>query len=171
MYQLGQLVVYGYHGVCRVVGFQNRVVDRIPKQFLVLEPTQKASSQFFVPMYNSVAMGKISPLLSQQELTQMLSSDAVHTLQWIPDENRRKQCYRELSGTVCRERMAQMLYSLYAHRERQSRLGKKLHICDDNFLHDAEKILSGEIEAVLDYPSTEALKYLRDQLQPPKQAM
>lgn len=166
MFQLGQLVVYGFHGVCRVSDIQDRVVDRVKRQYLVLEPTRRGGGQFLVPMHNAAAMGKISGLLSQQEIEELLASEAVHTFNWIPDENRRKQRYRELTGACSRVNLAQTLYSLYVHRQRQGTVGKKLHICDDNLLHDAEKILSGEIEAVLGYSSTDALEYLRRQLQP-----
>lgn len=166
MYQPGQLVMYGFHGVCRVQEVQERTVDRVRRQYLVLEPACRGSGQFLVPMHNDVAMGKISRLLSSEELTELLRSQGVHTFTWVPDENRRKQRYRELTAACTRERLAQTLYSLYVHRERQSLLGKKLHICDDNLLHDAEKILSGEVEVVLGYPGKEALEYLRCQLQP-----
>ena len=43
--------------------------------------------------------------------------------------------------------------------------GKEVHICDENFLHDAEKILAGEIQAVLGYTNAEALEYLASRLQ------
>lgn len=166
MYQPGQLVMYGFHGVCRVQEVQERLVDRVRRQYLVLEPVCRGGGQFLVPMHNAAALGKISRLLTRQELTELLSSQGVHTFTWVPDENRRKQRYRELAAACTRETLAQTLYSLYVHREHQGLVGKKLHMCDDNLLHDAEKILSGEIEAVLGYPGKEALDYLRCRLQP-----
>lgn len=165
MYLPGEMVMYGFHGVCRVRDVQERLVDRVRRQYLVLEPTCQGG-QFLVPMHNAAAMGKVSQLLSRQELTELLASRMVHTFTWVPDENRRKQRYRELTAACTRENLAQTLYSLYVHRERQGQVGKKLHICDDNLLHDAEKILSSEIEAVLGYPGKEALEFLRAQLRP-----
>ena len=166
MYQPGQLVMYGFHGVCRVREVQERMVDRVRRQYLVLEPACRGSGQFLVPMHNAAALGKISQLLSRQELMELLSSQGVHTFTWVPDENRRKQRYRELTAACSRESLAQTLYSLYVHRARQGTVGKKLHMCDENLLHDAEKILSSEIEAVLGYPGEEALAFLRSQLKP-----
>ena len=102
MYQPGQLVMYGFHGVCRVREVQERMVDRVRRQYLVLEPACRGSGQFLVPMHNAAALGKISQLLSRQELTELLSSQGVHTFTWVPDENRRKQRYRELTA-ACSE--------------------------------------------------------------------
>ena len=165
MYQVGQLVVYGIHGVCRISQIQDRVVDRVSRRYLVLEPVNRSGSQYFVPMHNPAAMQKLSPLLSPEELTALLSSERVRTDCWIVDENRRKQFYRELSGSGSREKLAQTVYNLYLHRKRQKSCGKRLHICDENFLHDAEKILAGEIQAVLGYTNAEALEYLACRLQ------
>ena len=165
MFQLGQLVVYGIHGVCRIRQVEDRVVDRVKRRYLVLEPVSRGGSQYFVPMDNPAVMQKLSPLLTREELSALLSSEAVRADAWISDENRRKQSYRDMSSTGSREKLVQTLCGLYAHREKQKSLGKKLHICDDNFLHDAEKILSDEIEAVLGCTNAEALDYLRTQLQ------
>ena len=165
MYQVGQLVVYGIHAVCGISQIQDRVVDRVSRRYLVLEPVNRSGSQYFVPMHNPAAMQKLSPLLSPEELTALLSSESVRTDCWIVDENRRKQFYRELSGSGSREKLAQTVYNLYLHRQRQKSCGKRLHICDENFLHDAEKILAGEIQAVLGYTNAEALEYLTCRLQ------
>ena len=101
---------------------------------------------------------------SKEEWENLLASPAVHTSNWIADENKRKQSYRELAGSGCRETLLQTIYSIYAHRTAQKALGKRLHMCDENFLHDAEKMLSSEIEAVLGLSAPEALDYLRTSL-------
>lgn len=164
MYQVGDLVVYGVHGVCRISAFQERMVDHVKRQYMVLEPTNREGSQYLIPTHNPVAMNKISCLLNKQELETLVTSRKIRTENWIADENKRKQFYRDMSGSGSRESMLQTLYTLYCHRERQHAMGKKLHICDENFLHDAEKVLSGEIEAVLGVSAPEALNYLRKML-------
>lgn len=168
MFQLGELVVYGVHGVCRVSQIQEQVVDRVPRQYLVLEPVSKGGSQYMVPMHNAVAMSKLTQLLSPKELEELFQNDAVYKSNWIPDENRRKQFYREQSGAVDRQTLMQTIHTLYTHRDGLREQGKKLHVCDENFLHDAEKVLSGEIAAVLSLNAQEALQYLRNHLKQPK---
>ena len=39
--------------------------------------------------------------------------------------------------------------------------GKKFHLCDDNFLRDAEKLMSSEIALVLEMTMEQARDYLR----------
>ena len=164
MFQLGELVVYGIHGVCRVKEVQERMVNRVSRQYLVLEPVGKQGSQYMVPMQNEVAMSRVSGLISKEAWEALLASPKVHTVFWIQDENKRKQSYRELTGSGTRETLLQTVYSIYAHRSAQKAAGRRLHMCDENFLHDVEKILAGELEAVMGITGPEALTLLRTSL-------
>lgn len=168
MFQLGELVVYGVHGVCRVSQIQEQVVDRVPRQYLVLEPVSKSGSQYMVPMHNAVAMNKLTQLLSPEELEELFQNDAIYESNWIQDENRRKQFYRDQSSTVNRQTLMQTVHTIYEHRDKMREQGRKLHVCDEAFLHDAEKVLSGEIAAVLSLDFQEALQYLRKHLMQPQ---
>ena len=164
MYQTGDKVLYGIHGVCMVADLEKRVMDGKPVVYLVLEPLGQAGSRFLVPTHNAAAMAKVRPVMSAEALENLLSSDAVREDAWIQDEGQRKQLYRELISSCDSRRLAGMVFSLYRYRKAQSAAGKKFHMCDENFLRDAEKILAGEIAATLAIPSNEALKYLRSKL-------
>ena len=161
MFQIGDKVVYGVHGVCCVVDREERLIDRKSVLYLVLEPVGQGGARFFVPTHNAVAMAKVKKMLSREDLEAMMSSDAVLTDNWIADENLRKQTYRELISSGDREKLMQMVHTLYAHKAAQAASGKKCHLCDDNFLRDAEKLLIGEIAVVLETDEGEARNYLR----------
>ena len=61
-------------------------------------------------------------------------------------------------------KILQMLRTLYAHRQKQLSAGKRCHICDENFLRDAEKQIAGELSAVMDITPEEAKQYLKTKL-------
>ena len=165
MYQIGDLVVYGIHGVCRIAAEEQKTIDRKRVVYLVLEPVSQAASRFLVPSHNSAAMAKLRPLLKEAEFEGLLSSSEAHMDSWIPEEGRRKLAYRELIASADPLRLAGMVYTLYRHKARQLELGKKVHQSDDNFLRDGERIIAGELAIVMDVPYPEALAYLRQQLQ------
>lgn len=96
MFQEGELVIYGAHGVCRIVEQVQRLIDRKMVTYLALEPVGQGNSRFFVPAQNAAAMAKVKHILSRQELETILDSPEVRTDGWIRDENQRKQAYREL---------------------------------------------------------------------------
>ena len=164
MYQIGDQVVYGIHGVCRIADQEKRVVDRKMVTYLVLEPEGQEGSRYLVPIHNQTAMGKLRPMLTQEQMEELLHSEEVRTLHWIRDENQRKNTYRELITSGDRAELLRMIYTLYNHRKTQNAAGKKVHLADDNFLRDAEKLLSSEISVVMEIPQDEARNYLRNQL-------
>lgn len=164
MYHAGDQVVYGMHGVCRVMQEEQKVVDRKTVTYLVLEPLGQSGSRFLVPTHNAAAMGKIRPMLTKEALDDMLTSEAVRADGWIRDEGQRKQMYRELIGSGDRVKLAQMVHTLYRHKTAQLAAGRKVHLCDDNFLRDAEKLLISEAAVVLDYDQEQAKQYIRQKL-------
>lgn len=164
MYQIGDRVVYGMHGVCCVVDQEERIIDKKKVQYLALEPLGQAGSRYLVPTHNPNAMAKLRQMLTSEELEQMLHSPEVQSDGWIRDENQRKQTYRELISSGDRPRLMQMVRTLYRHKAEQIASGRKVHLCDDNFLRDAEKLLCSEIALVMDMEPDQAKTYLRNQL-------
>lgn len=164
MVQAGDQVVYGMHGVCRVVEEEKRVIDRKTVTYLVLEPVGQTGSRYLVPTQNATAMAKIRPMLTKQTLEELITGEEVKADAWISDEGQRKQVYRELIGSGDRVRLLQMVRTLYRHKKAQTAAGKKVHLCDDNFLRDAEKLLASEVSVVLEMDADQAKQYLRAKL-------
>ena len=161
MFEIGQWVMYGIHGVCRIAGTEKQLVNRKRSEFLVLEPLSKAESKFYLPLGNPTALAKLKPVLSEEELRALLSSPEVREDNWIDEESRRKMYYKELITRGDRKEILQTIYALYRYKAAQMEAGKKFHICDDNFLRDAEKLMSSEIALVLEMTMEQARDYLR----------
>ena len=161
MFEIGQWVMYGIHGVCRIAGTEKQLVNRKRSEFLVLEPLSKAESKFYLPLGNPAALAKLKPVLSEEELRALLSSPEVREDNWIDEESRRKMYYKELITRGDRKEILQTIYALYRYKAAQMEAGKKFHLCDDNFLRDAEKLMSSEIALVLEMTMEQARDYLR----------
>lgn len=164
MYQIGDWVVYGVHGVCHVIGIEKQLVNRKRTQYLVLEPLAQTESRFYLPLENPTAMAKLKTVLTKEALAELLASDAAQQDLWIADENQRKQQYRELINGGDRVSLMKMITSLYRYKSAQIAAGRKFHQSDENFLRDAEKLLASEIALVMELSQEEAKKYLRLQL-------
>ena len=164
MYQLGDLIMYGIHGVCRLVDRENRVVDKKEAQYLVLEPLGQNASRFYVPANNPNAMAKLRPVLNRQELEEILRSDAVRKENWIETENLRKQYYRELITGGDRVALLQMVRTLHLHKKAQAEAKRKFHLCDENFLRDAQRLIETEFAVVLGIPENEVQDYILDRM-------
>ena len=77
MYQVGDQVMYGMHGVCCISGVEERLIDRKKIQYFVLTPVDQTGAQFYVPMHNEAALSKLRPIISREALNDLLESDEV----------------------------------------------------------------------------------------------
>ena len=70
-------MVYGIHGVCRILDQEIMIVDRKKTAYLVLEPVGQEGARYLVPCDNAAAMSKLRPMLTQQELEALIQSQEV----------------------------------------------------------------------------------------------
>jgi RNA polymerase-interacting CarD/CdnL/TRCF family regulator len=59
MFEIGNLVMYGIHGVCKIVDKELRTIDRKKMEYLVLEPVDQTGAKFYVPTHNAAALAKL----------------------------------------------------------------------------------------------------------------
>lgn len=161
MYQCGDQVIYGVHGICRILDLEKKMVSRKRVEYYVLEPVDQPGARFYVPTQNQAAVSKLRKVLTREQIDTLLKSDEVHADVWIPDENLRKQRYRELLGSGDRGAMLAMISTLYYRKQALAAAGKKFHLCDDNFLREAQKLLSAEFASVLEIPVSEVGSYIQ----------
>lgn len=160
MFQQGDFVVYGIHGVCRILTKEVRRIDRNSVEYYVLEPVKHIGDRFYVPTQNAVAVSKMKALLNKEQLDMLIASpDAVLDV-WIEDENQRKQKYRELITSGDRAALLSMVRALHIHKKKMLSQERRLHMCDENFLRDAENLLSDEFSLVLGIASNEVGDYI-----------
>lgn len=164
MFQIGDRVLYGIHGICQILTLEMRKIDRKLIEYYVLEPVDQPGARYYVPTQNEAAVSKLRPIMTQQELGELLSAAAAGEDAWISDENQRKQHYRELINSGDRVALLQMVHSLHKHKEEQAAAGRKFHLCDENFLRDAQKLLESEFSLVLNMDQDKVGTYVQNAL-------
>ena len=162
MYQIGDRVVYGIHGVCVISGMEKKLVGKEHITYYVLEALDQHGSKLYLPVHNPAIVSKMRPLIDRQELDRLLRSPEVRVNCWTEDENSRKQKYRELIASGDRKSLLQMVYTLHEHKKQLQDSGRKFHLCDENFLRDAQKLLNSEFSKVLNASSDEVNAYITD---------
>ena len=161
MFQKNELVQYGAHGVCRIIDLEVRNVNKKMIEYYILEPIEQSGTRYYVPTQNKAAAEKLHTILTHEEIDKLLSSGRIGEQGWINDENLRKQRYREVISSGNRIELIQMIHVLYQHKSKQQETGKRLHLCDENFLRDAKKILDSEFSLVLGIPQEEIGTYVQ----------
>jgi RNA polymerase-interacting CarD/CdnL/TRCF family regulator len=71
------------------------------------------------------------------------------------------QYYRELICSGNPTQLLRMIYTLYCRKKQQLDTGRKLHLCDENFLRDAKRLIDSEFSFVLGIEPNEVGTYIR----------
>lgn len=166
MFEKNDLVVYGIQGVCRIEGTVNRTLDGSPVAYYAMTPVYSPASTIYVPVGNPELTARMKPILSAEELHAIIRELPELPSLWIPEENRRKQHYRELLLRGDRRELGALIGTLYRHRQAQQARGKKLHISDERCLKDAERMLYSEFAVILHKLPEEIPAYIHGLLHP-----
>lgn len=164
VFQCGDMVLYGSHGICQILDVETKKIDRKSIEYFVLQPIEQPGAKFYIPTQNTAALSKLRPLLTSKELDALLYEQAKCSPDWIEDESKRKQQYKDLISSGDRAALLSMIHALYKHRQLQLSAGRKFHLCDENFLRDAEKLLNTEFALVLGIQPEEVGAYVRKAL-------
>lgn len=149
MFSVKDVVSYGSQGVCEIVETTVREIKKEKIEYFVLAPVFDKNSKIFVPIHNEKLIGKMKQLLTAQQAQDIIKGFSEVESIWIDNDNLRREKYREIVVNADRNELISLIKTLYVHRNKQKEFGKKLHITDDRYLHDAERIIFDELAFVL----------------------
>ncbi|MBQ6553078.1 MAG: CarD family transcriptional regulator [Clostridia bacterium] len=162
MFSRGETVIYGVNGVCRIDGITQMDITGEKKDYYVLKPVFNGRSTLFVPTDNEKLVGRMRPLITEAGIKTLAKKFPSIEPLWIEDEDERKaRCAAALADND-RETALALIKAIRVHRDRQFDIGKKLHVGDERFLKDAEKLLREEASFVLDKPFDRVLPFLEE---------
>ena len=164
MFEVGGKVLYGIHGVCAIVAVERMSFGKKKALYYALEPLAQPGARYYVPVESEAAVAKMRPIMTREQIFRLLHSEEVRRDAWIADENQRKQRYRELLSGDDRAALMCMMHTLYLHKQNQLAVGRKFHLCDENFLHDAQRVLHTEFALVMDLEADQVGPFIRQQM-------
>ena len=165
MYCVNDTVVYGVQGICKVTDITTQQVEGQWVKYYMLRPIYDDKSVFFVPVQNETLTGRVRPILTKEEIYQLIHSMPSEQEIWIEKENLRKEKYQQILSQGNRKELVMLIKTLYFHQKAQKEKGRKLHLSDERFLREAEKMLYDEFAAVLHIQQDQVLAFIRKELQ------
>ncbi len=148
MFNIGDTVLYDMWSVCKIVGTEEQEINNSTASYYLLQPVFEQDTTLYVPQNNTVLLGKMRPLLSESQAEEILASLPHAELIWIEDERLRQQRYQEIITHGDRKELSSLIRTLYLHREKQQKSGRRLHISDENAFHQAKELLFRELAFV-----------------------
>lgn len=164
MFEVGEKVLYSVNGVCEITDITEKTFGKTIMRYYVLKPLYNESSTLFVPVNNENLVKKMKKLMTKPELENMLSDISENETVWNDNEVQRKEEFRQIISFGNISDILVQLKSVWLHRRKQSEKGRKLHITDEVFLRDAEKIIKEEISTVIGVSQDDVIPYIKNKV-------
>lgn len=163
MYTVGELIVYGGTGVCRVEAIEEKTQpDGSARGYYRLKPLYQ-SGTISVPVDGKVFM---RPVISREEAEALIDE-----LPTMPAETLRERNFTQLAAhyqqLLCSHSCADiagLVVSIRAKKLESERVGRRFGQVDAKFMKRAEILLYGEFSAALGIPYDEVEPYIRKRI-------
>ncbi len=165
MFEIGDLIIYGSEGVCRVddIGVPDLYNVDLGHSYYTLSPLYR-QGKIYTPVDASVFM---RPVISKQEALDLIQSypDIDDTV--IENRNIRilsEQYQATMNSHDCSDLM-RIMKSVHHKKKIMDQRGKKLGQVDEKFLKKAEDLLHGEFAVALNIPKEEVGRFIKNRVQ------
>lgn len=161
MFSIGDLVVYGGEGVCRVdsVGPADMPGADKEKLYYRLSPANR-NGQVLTPVDTKALL---RPIMSEEQARALVAQLPELEPEKLPAYNMRvvKEYYHTAVMSYDCERMARLIKAVYRKRRWAIQHGKKVSQMDERYLKRAEDEFYGELSVVLHMEHKELEEYIR----------
>ena len=165
MFKIDETILYGNEGVCKIVDIMKRNFRGKEVEYYVLKSVDGPGITIYVPTDNQELISKMKKTLSIEEIYALIHSMPESQLEWIANDNVRKERYKGVLKNGDRQQLVQLIRTLYLHQQKLKQLGKKFHATDEKILKEAEKILYHEFAYVLNIQLEEVVPFICEQLE------
>ena len=164
MREIGEIVLYGTDGVCQISEITEKKFGKETTKYYVLSTLYRGNSVIYVPVGNEKLESKMRDIISSEELESIICNMPNEESIWIENEPLRKIKYKEIITGGDRRDLFRLIKTLYEHRINQENSGKKMHMTDERFMKDAEKILYDEIAHVIGIDHRDVVGYITEKI-------
>ena len=110
-------------------------------------------------------LSKLRKLLSEDEINNLIDSMPNEKGLWINNDKERKTRYRQIIVDGNPSELISVIKAIYSEKKDREAIGKKLHISDEKFLKEAEKILYNEFQYVLNLSQQDLMPYIFERIE------
>lgn len=165
MFQIGELILYGNTGICRIEAIGPRenapLADRT-KEYYTLAPVH-GDGVIYAPVDTAAFM---RPILKREEALELINR--IPQIQAEPfatrDQRLLSEHYRAFFETHNCEDLLQLICNIYAKGQSLSHSGKKMGATDQQYMKRATNLLHGELASALEIPLEEVEAFIAEKL-------
>lgn len=164
MFAVGDYIIYGNHGVCRVdkIGTVSLSMADKNKEYYTLCPVYKNDAVVYAPVENPKSI--IRPILTKEEAEELINEIPSLDIVWIGNDKERELQYKAaLRSCDCKE-LIRIIKTLYQRKMDRIKDGKKVTVVDERYFRQAEEQLYGELAFVMGMEKDSVSEYLKNRI-------
>ena len=149
MFEIGEYIVYGVKGVCRIEDITHIDISGADKDrlYYVLAPVGDGSGRIYAPTDNQkITMRKV---ISREEADQLIEDMPKIEQLWVPDDRQREARYKEAMNTCDYRAWVSIVKTLYIRKQERTAQENELY---------------SELSLTLGIPKDEMEQYIRERL-------
>ncbi|WP_019244457.1 MULTISPECIES: CarD family transcriptional regulator [Bacillus] len=148
MYNIGDLVIYSTHGICRIDDICKKTYSGITRTYYVLHPIEDHSLTINTPVDNK-NLGIMQGIINRNEAEEILQSFKLPGISWIEKSHDRNKIYTDIIKTGTSKEISKVINTLMRKKAEDESNGKKLAESDKQILILTQNILFKELSIAL----------------------
>ena len=164
MFEVGEYIVYGINGICRVEDVCASPYDQTdPRVYYLLVPLNNPmSSTIYTPVDNErVPMRR---LMTREEIEALIADMPTIDLLTVPVEKQRREIYRATIGTLAPHGYVQVIKTVHRRREELTAAHKHFPVTDLEYGRLAKHLLYSECAHVLGLSEENMEEYINSRI-------
>lgn len=159
MFKIGEYIIYGINGVCKVEDIGTMKLSGVAKDrlYYTLHPLNDDGT-IYTPVDNEKT--PMRPILTQQEADKLIDEIQNIDSLWITDEKTREMTYKEVMHKCESREWVRIIKMLYLRKKARIAEGKKITSSDEKYLRLAENNLYSELSVALGIPKEQMEEYI-----------
>jgi len=160
MFNVGAQIVYGTSGVCKINDIRMENFGDEDKLYYVLNPLNDKDAVIYVPVNNPKSVSKMKPVLTKEEVLDMVHSMPYTEIYEEENSKIRKELYNNIIKSGDRKELVKLIKSVYFQKGEREKIGKKIWAADETAMKKAERILYEEISFVMNIAYDEVIPFI-----------
>lgn len=164
MFKIGEYIVHGRNGVCKVEDVTNIEMSGADKDklYYVLSPLKSEGSKIFFPVDSDRIV--MRSVVTKDEAENIVSNLKDIEPMWIDNEKQRELRYKEAISSCDCIQLIGIIKTLYVRNKERLEQGKRATFVDDRYLKEAKETLFYEFSIALGIGKDEVEKYIAEHI-------
>lgn len=164
MFKVGEKVLYSLNGVCEITDITEKYFGNTKIKYYVLKPIYNDKSTLFVPVENKNLVSKMKRLCTKEQIDEILQNISMQSVEWNSNDIARRDEYKNVISRGEIKEILVLLKQIWLRRREQIAKGRKLHISDEMYMREAEKMIKEEMSVVIEVEQEDVIPYIKNKL-------